>query len=342
MSININLSEISRLVKKARENNVDIILTISADNEDAAGHIISKAKRIETGYDAEGNLFILTDDKDAEEASKIKLTTAKSHEVIESINKQNLDLFFSIISHNIVEEQINKDAAYINPAISIDAYELAESLGTSRNKGKQAINKAINATQEFQNIVGILQNSTAKRPSEFAVLQFKKYDERTNEITIESPYIVYLIKRIFKDSLRRTASGELETTTTGRLLTDPYISYLIHSNIIKERDKAAIENVKIITVLIEQAGNFTPHISVKEIINRNALLSDRLQAAKDTRKKNRILKSVFLNTWKYIKADTDLLTRYADLKLPETWPTTQNTDEVFSFPNKGKDHPARR
>ena len=34
MSININLSEISRLVKKARENNVDIILTISADNED--------------------------------------------------------------------------------------------------------------------------------------------------------------------------------------------------------------------------------------------------------------------------------------------------------------------
>lgn len=307
---------------------------------DNAGHIIAEAKRIETDFDEYGNLYIVAGEE-AEEVSKIKLTSAKSHEIIESINKQNLDLFFSVILSNI-QEQIQEDATIINPAVAIDAYDLAEKLGTPRTKGKIAINNAINATQEFQNIVGTLQNSASKRPSEYAVLQFKKYDEHTNEITIESPYIVYLIKKLYLSAFRRSETGEIETTKDGRHLIEPIASYLIHTDIVKERDKAAIENVKIITVLIEQAGNFTPHISAVEILNRNILLSDRINNASTTSYKNRILERVFTNTWKYLKADTDLLKVYDSIKIPSATPTMQTLDIVFEFPNKGKAHTTRR
>ena len=310
---------------------------------DNAGHIVTSAKRIETQYDEYGNLFIITGDEETQERSKIKLMTAKNHEIIESINKQNLDLFFSIITYNIIEEQIIKQGArFINPAVSINAYDLAEALGTPRTKGQEAIDRAAKAAGEFNNIVGMLQNSTASRPSDFAVLLYKGYNENTGKITIESPYMTYLIKLLYKVSLRRTNSGNLEKSTTGKLLTDPMFSFLLRSELAKERDKTAYENVKIIVPIIEQAGNFTPHISARELIERNYLLADRLENAKDIRYKNKLLKRVFLNTWKYLKNDTELLTVYEDIKIPETWPTMQNLDIVFSFPNKGKIHTPRR
>ena len=154
--------------------------------------------------------------------------------------------------------------------------------------------------------------------------------------------MTYLTETIVYNSIRKDPAGNVELSASGKMLTVAFLSYLIHRDIIKERDKAAIENVKIITVLIEECGNFTPHISARELIKRNVLLSDRLNNAPDTRKRNRILKSVFTDTWKYIKKDTDLLTVYEALKIPEIIPTIQDLDIVYNFSNKGKKHPARK
>ena len=331
--------------KKNYKKALDYISLFEAPEEtefDHSGHILTKTRRIETEFDENGNLYILLDDPEATEASKVKLMTAKNHEIIEHFTRQNLDLFFSIISYNIIDGQINKGASRLRPSISLDAYELAEALGTPRSKGTIAINNAIKAVQEFQNFVGVLQNSTGARPSEFAVLQFKKYDRQINRITIESPYITYLIERMYKESLRINAENKIQRDNNGKMLTSAYLSYLPRKELTKERDKAAIENVKIIIVLIEEAGNFTPHKSAREIIRENILLTHRLEEAKDTRRRNILLKRVFTNTWKYLKNDTDLLNVYPGIEIPDTWPTMQNLDIVFSFPNNGKAHPTRK
>ena len=190
--------------------------------------------------------------------------------------------------------------------------------------------------------MGVLQNDkTPGVPNEYSIINY--WGTEDNQIKIESPYFVFLLSQIFNNSIRRDPGGKIEYKTNGEPLFEPYASYLIHTDIVKERDRAAIENVKILMQLIETAGSFTPHISARELINRNALLAYRIENAKDTRTKNIILKRVFANTWKYIKKDTDLLTTYNNIKLPvDIIPNMQSLDIILEFPNSGKTHGPRR
>lgn len=120
----------------------------------------------------------------------------------------------------------------------------------------------------------------------------------------------------------------------------PHHSFLIKSTIVTERNKAAVENVKIIVQVIEQTGNFgTPHIKASTIIEHNEVLKLRLE--KDTHP-NRLLSRVFKRTWQLLREQTNLLDVYEDIELPDPEdirfiPTPGNLDKlVFEFSHKGK------
>ena len=115
---------------------------------------------------------------------------------------------------------------------------------------------------------------------------------------------------------------------------------MIKSSITKERNKAAVENVRIIVQVIEQAGSIgTPHIKASTIVERNEVQKSRL--LKDTHP-NRLLARVFKKTWELLRDQTTLLETYDEIKLPDpndvkNIPTPGNLNEiVFSFPHKGK------
>ena len=116
-------------------------------------------------------------------------------------------------------------------------------------------------------------------------------------------------------------------------------SYLVHSSITKQRNKAAVENVNIIVTLIEQAGDNIPRIKASTIIERNPQLQQRLETVKN---KTDLLKTTFTKTWELLRTETDLLTTYKDIELPDPKdpafiPTAKTVNTlVFKFPHKGK------
>ena len=306
---------------------------------DDHGKIKLAGDTISARYDTDGNL-LLTAKTGADEKSTVKLINVKNDGIIENIDLPNLSLVFSIME-NRLKKQL--DAGEIPTAYTtVDAYDLAEQLGTPRTQGKKAIRRAQKAIYDLVGYVGVLQNEKAPGvPNEYSIINY--LGTENNQIGIESPYFTFLMSRVYFNSMRSDNDGNTEIDTKGNPLFVPYMSYLIHTDIIKERDRAAIENVKILVQLIETAGTWKPHISIHELLKRNSLLAYKIEMAKDTRRKNLYLKRVFSNTWKYLKQDTDILKQYDKIRIPEKIvPTIQDLDLVLEFTNKKKKHNARK
>ena len=94
-------------------------------------------------------------------------------------------------------------------------------------------------------------------------------------------------------------------------------------------------------VVIEQAGNNTPHITARNIIYRNPLLKQALEKAKNNRSRNIVLQRAFSKAWELLKTHTDILAKYKNIQLPDASdpkciPTLNTLDMVFEFPHKGK------
>ena len=110
------------------------------------------------------------------------------------------------------------------------------------------------------------------------------------------------------------------------------------TSIAKERNKRAAEIVRIVCVLIEEAGSNTPHISAQTILNRHAELAQALERTKDRAHKDRMLKTTFTTAWKMLHTQTRLEEVYKNIKFPGEldYPSVATLDKVFSFPHEGK------
>ena len=176
------------------------------------------------------------------------------------------------------------------------------------------------------------------------VLVFMGNDVDKNIIRFSSPYMVRVIQDIYKASIRKSKVDLPITDKQGNVLTLPSHSYLIKSSITKEKNKKAVEIVFIIVTLIEQAGNNTPHIKAETIVERNTQLRESLMASKSTADKNKKLNRAFSKAWELLRTQTDLLTAYKNIVLPDPdssdfckyIPTTSTLDTVFEFPHEGK------
>ena len=120
-------------------------------------------------------------------------------------------------------------------------------------------------------------------------------------------------------------------------------SYLIHSDITKERNKAAVQNVFLLVQSIENRGGERGKlnefsISAESLIERNPLLKYQLT------KKNpaQTLKRCFVKTWELLEAETDLKEKYINIKLPDPRnpadiPTLKGlSDHVIKITHYGK------
>lgn len=284
--------------------------------------------------------------------STIELQDMRTNEGIEKIDIPLLTMYYSIILNEYSECLKNGEDVwdFTRKITTIYAPELARCLGIIRQGEDGGLHKSDIAnimakTRKFHNILGIMHITRNGKPDEsyFPVLTFAGYDAENNTISFVSPYLMHIVRKIYSASIRCDKKGNPRIKRNGQPMLYPSHSFLIKSSIASERNKAAVENVFIIVQLIEQAGDNTPHIKARTIIERNEALKARLQ--RDTHP-NRLLSRVFKKTWQLLREQTLLLEVYEDIELPDPndiqqIPTPGNLDHVFEFKHSGKKRNAR-
>ena len=278
-----------------------------------------------------GRLYF--DDARMKEVSEAELRDLRTKKGIEKIDLPGLRFYYSILFNQF---QLS------NYKVLQDIIPISASILTGRNDpNKQDISAAIAKVQSYHNVMGVVKGTRNGRPTEsyYQVLNFEYYDEKKNIIAFSSPYMNYVINNIYKLSIRKNKDGKPKLKKNGTPLMLPNHSYMIDSSIVKERNKAAVENVIILVTLIEQAGDNIPRIKASTLIERNVQLAERLESAKNPRT---LLKTTFTKTWELLKTKTRLTEFYKNIQLPEPnnpafMPTMRTLNKVvFTFPHEGK------
>ena len=282
-----------------------------------------------------------------EPISTVELKDMRTNKGIEEIDIPLLTMYYSIIFASFMEKmQKGLDFKYavdmVTRIYAPDLMRCLEIIGEGSGANEKNISIIMEKTQAFHNIIGIHHIKRNGRPdkSYFPVMNFAGYDAKTNTISFFSPYLNYIVREIYSSSIKLDKKGNPRLKRNGRPMLNPFNSYLIKPSIIAERNKAAIENVRIIIQVIEQAGNTgIPHIKASTIIERNEALKARLK--KDTHP-NRLLSRVFKKTWELLRSHTTLLETYDGIMLPDPndiskIPTPSNMHKlVFEFRHNGK------
>ena len=268
-----------------------------------------------------------------------ELRDLRTKEGITEIDLLSLRMFYSIYLQN-VSEQLKRGE---EPSDSISIYIPDLLKKTGRGHHKEHIDQLVNTAKSYQNMTGVVrvQKNGRQIPyeDEYQVLVFESYEESTNTLTVSVPYMNHLVQEIFELSKKKDKKGHYITKTNGEFLTNATHSYLIHADIAQEKNKAAAENVIILTTLIEQAGNNEPHISAEKLIERNVILKQRLERNSNP---NQLLQRVFKKTWSLLREKTDLQKVYKNIMLPSpsdpaAIPTSATLKTmVFRFPHEGK------
>lgn len=272
-----------------------------------------------------------------QEVSEAELRDLRTKEGIEELDLTTLRYYYSILFDQFQRSGYKVLQDFIIVSVPLLA---------GRNDPKQAeIDAVIAKVQSYHNVMGVINGKTPTgKPAEsyYQVLNFEYYDKKRNIIAFSSPYMNYVIKTIYNLSIRKDKNGKPKLKKSGEPLTLPTHSYLIDASIVKERNKAAAENVIILVTLIEQAGDNIPRIKASTLIERNVQLAERLEAAKNPRT---LLKTTFTKTWELLRTKTRLTEFYKNIKLPDPgdpafMPTMRTLDSVvFTFEHEGKKQP---
>lgn len=271
----------------------------------------------------------------AREVSEAELRDLRTNRGIENIDLVTLRYYYSIIFNQFQNSKFQT----LQDVITVGVPLLAGRKNPKERDAKAVIDKL----KSYHNIMGVIKNTRNGkiRESYYQVLNFEYYDENHNIVAFSSPYMNYVIKSIYNLSIKAVPARSVPSIN--RITIRPTHSYLIDESIIKERNKAAVENVINIVCLIEQSGRNTPHIKASSLIERNVQLAKRLEHSKNPRA---ILKTTFTKTWELLESKTRLDQVYKDILLPrknekgqyppEFMPTVSNLDIMFEFPHKGR------
>ena len=285
----------------------------------------------------DGKMFF-TDNR-IKQVSEVELQNMKTKEGIDTIDLPLLRTFYSIIFNAFQKTNYQQ----LKPVITLYVPELAKYLGLRKSGlNREDITNIILKTQAFHNIVGIQHGTRNGKPvqSIYPVLNFEGYNEENNTISISSPYFNNLIRTLYNLAVKKDKDGKPQIKRNGSpAFAMPMNSYLVNTDIAKERNKVAVENVFIIVALIEQAGNNIPRIKASTIVERNVQLQERLS---NHAKPNLLLSRTFKKTWELLRTKTTLGQSYCNIQLPDpkdpanipTMSTLETT--VFKFQHDGK------
>lgn len=285
----------------------------------------------------DGKMFF--EDNRIKQVSEVELQNMKTKEGIDTIDLPLLRTFYSIIFNAFQKTNYQQ----LKPVITLYVPELAKYLGLRKSGlNREDITGIIIKTQAFHNIVGIQHGIRNGKPTQsiYPVLNFEGYNEENNTISISSPYFNNLIRTLYNLAVKKDKDGKPQIKRNGSpAFAMPMNSYLVNTDIAKERNKVAVENVFIIVALIEQAGNNIPRIKASTIVERNVQLQERLS---NHTKPNLLLSRTFKKTWELLRNKTTLGQSYCNIQLPDpkdpanipTMSTLETT--VFKFQHDGK------
>ena len=274
-----------------------------------------------------------------QQISEIELQNMKTKENIQKIDLVSLRIFYSIIFTTFAKNNYK----HVTDIITMYVPDLAEYFGLQRNLNKSELANMLNKAECFHDIVGILYESKNERVlrSILPVLNFEGYREENNTISFSSPYLNHLIELIYGLAKEKEKPKKVKFEKKEKPLYLPSHSYLVDSDIAKEQNKVAVENVLNIVAVIEQAGNNVPHIGAKTLIEHNVQLLERLETSTNP---TQLLQRTFKKTWELLRSKTHLQEKYKDIELPDPddpayIPTMKNVNKlIFSFSHKGKNN----
>lgn len=201
--------------------------------------------------------------------------------------------------------------------------------------------------EKFSSLYGVIGNRSC-----YKVFDVLGFNSESNTLTFATPYMNQILLQIATAPHRqvKTKAGELKYEKEA-------YSFLIHSTIVKEKNKTAVEIVDCIIALLFQRGTtpdsrkpsnkyvhyeddekrrVTCHISFSTIIDYTPLLHERLEATRDISNRNKILKNAFSKAYKLLKEKTDLYEYYLDLNIPDIVPTCTRLEQVLEITHNGR------
>lgn len=160
------------------------------------------------------------------------------------------------------------------------------------------------------------------------------YDPQTNVLYITTPYLEILKTKLINASKITGADGGITKDKKGNIVTKPVMTERLLLSVMTERDDGAVEMVNTIIKVITTAGNFTPNIGARRLLEENPDVLERYNSSSN---KNQFLKRKFKNVLKILKEKSDLSNDYdlPDPDNPKNIPTQTTLDSiVYYFPHK--------
>lgn len=230
-----------------------------------------------------------------------------------------------------------------------------------KNIGSDSIKAIVNKISGYVDLIGVVREEELGSIvyKEYPVIKDFVYDEKDHTITLSSPYIMAIIRKVESARIRRDRKGVPIRYKDGKLALSAAYSYRLYPSILRERNHKAVELVGIIATLIDRAGSpnknegsepaddskvKAANIRFRELINRSEMLKRKYESIQETSKKDDELRSVFNKTWELLLKCTDVKSCYKNIKLPDPKdkdykkyiPSSTRLDEVIRFPHDGK------
>lgn len=206
------------------------------------------------------------------------------------------------------------------------------------NKGNA--NDILAKVETFDKLVGIVDNGGMR----FKVLQVIAYDEEKQLLTLAVPYMLYVLNQI-----QNAMKGDKRYKKKLAQGTDPdiipgYYSWLVHADIVNERNKVgAALAYRIIAHLLQRGAHKTNengetvyHKRFSELIEEVPELVDRLENTKAAADKNRVMRRAFTGAYSILKNKTDVYKYFVGLNIPATIPTITTAENVLVITHKGR------
>ena len=230
-------------------------------------------------------------------------------------------------------------------AVTLNIHDFLERVGMQQYQTKNRMDDFIKRIKKIENVLGIIPLAATDRRGNHHLdmspaLVWQGYRSDTGEISFYSPYLTRLIYNLMCDAQGINPSNRTHIVKTDEYkLLKPINHYLNKPTLISERNKRAVEIVKIVTMTIATAGaNNTAHISADTIIQRFPDFLDDLNKAKSTSNKNTMLKRTFSKAWELLRTQTWLDEKFIDFKFPDINDTPSITEiktKVWEFKHKG-------
>lgn len=249
---------------------------------------------------------------------------------------------FTVVYHNA------KD--YEGSRIRVHLPALCKGMGIDTTKDKPY--DIFSKINRFRNLVGFTDKGL------YSVLTFSEYEFASNDITLDSPYLHAIFKQLNARPPVKLKSGETYL--------NPACSFLVHSDIAKERNKAAVEIVHAIIALLHQRGGVsdeqiannnkaareskrisrsvraekasdttvTAHKAFAAIIEVIPILKERLKG-KTAGADNAQLKRAFSRAYDLLRTKTDAYEYFIGLEVSDIIPTVTTLEQVLTIKHQG-------